>query len=457
MALPNTNITTTLVGQTLGTSSRDVGTLCTHPNINKWSKYKPVPNNELFFTGRDDNNASGRPNWQGMDTIKLLSTSPLISGIQSCGLWIPQLNQYTTWGDVKVAMDEIILNYNWNRSMTQEHFPNFPKRLGDFRGYEHPTDYAKNFWDWTNENDNKAIGIPTFNHGFIHSNIETPWYGFNWFEIPAINELNDTSPYANCIVFKENTNTIQYIFSNNVYISDVPDFPLISTSSWDAGQYKCYWFFSDTEATTGSIPSKIIPLYSVIEAPNPFTYTLESSVNLLFDNYRYSFALGSQLLNYQLLDGVEYYGPYGIHSNFNNTLSNTGFLIAMDVTNNSGGNVIIRGSDINLHLDSLDTTAVEIVGSQILGLHETNQSGAANLISTGVNIANNTTKTIYILVGVEIDNVSNGDQFNINIEQFTILGNGVGLWGYSVNAKYRQSSAARTFYNLSTGNDFTTI
>lgn len=42
MALPNTNITTTLVGQTLGTSSRDVGTLCTHPNINKWSKWKPV-------------------------------------------------------------------------------------------------------------------------------------------------------------------------------------------------------------------------------------------------------------------------------------------------------------------------------------------------------------------------------------------------------------------------------
>ena len=42
MALGTTNISTSLVGTTLGTSSRDVGTLCTHLSINKWSRYKPV-------------------------------------------------------------------------------------------------------------------------------------------------------------------------------------------------------------------------------------------------------------------------------------------------------------------------------------------------------------------------------------------------------------------------------
>ena len=42
MALPNSNISTTLVANTLGTNSRDVGTLCTHQAINKWSKWKPV-------------------------------------------------------------------------------------------------------------------------------------------------------------------------------------------------------------------------------------------------------------------------------------------------------------------------------------------------------------------------------------------------------------------------------
>ena len=42
MALGTTNITTTLVGNTLGIASKDVGTLCSSSLINKWSKNKPV-------------------------------------------------------------------------------------------------------------------------------------------------------------------------------------------------------------------------------------------------------------------------------------------------------------------------------------------------------------------------------------------------------------------------------
>ena len=41
MALPETNITTTLVGNAIGNSSRNVGVLCTAPTINKWSRYRP--------------------------------------------------------------------------------------------------------------------------------------------------------------------------------------------------------------------------------------------------------------------------------------------------------------------------------------------------------------------------------------------------------------------------------
>ena len=47
MALGTTNISTTLVGTTLGTSSRDVGTLCKHASINKWSKWKPIRLNKV--------------------------------------------------------------------------------------------------------------------------------------------------------------------------------------------------------------------------------------------------------------------------------------------------------------------------------------------------------------------------------------------------------------------------
>lgn len=42
MALPTTGISTSLVGQTLGVSTRDVGQLCIHPYVNEWSPYKPI-------------------------------------------------------------------------------------------------------------------------------------------------------------------------------------------------------------------------------------------------------------------------------------------------------------------------------------------------------------------------------------------------------------------------------
>ena len=42
MALPNTNISVSMVRDELGASTNDVGQLCIHPNINKWSKWKPV-------------------------------------------------------------------------------------------------------------------------------------------------------------------------------------------------------------------------------------------------------------------------------------------------------------------------------------------------------------------------------------------------------------------------------
>ena len=42
MALPNTNISVAMVRDELGASTNDVGRLCIHPNINKWSKWKPV-------------------------------------------------------------------------------------------------------------------------------------------------------------------------------------------------------------------------------------------------------------------------------------------------------------------------------------------------------------------------------------------------------------------------------
>ena len=42
MALPNSNISVAMVRDELGASTNDVGQLCIHPNINKWSRWKPM-------------------------------------------------------------------------------------------------------------------------------------------------------------------------------------------------------------------------------------------------------------------------------------------------------------------------------------------------------------------------------------------------------------------------------
>ena len=47
MALPDSNISVAMVKAELGASTNDVGQLCIHPNINKWSKWKPVQFNSI--------------------------------------------------------------------------------------------------------------------------------------------------------------------------------------------------------------------------------------------------------------------------------------------------------------------------------------------------------------------------------------------------------------------------
>lgn len=85
MALGTTDISTTLVGNTIGNSSRNVGVLCTSSTINKWSKFKPVK------TPWPDAN----DNWYGLDPTN-----------------------------------------NWAWVLPSGGSTN-PFRLGDFRGYEH--------------------------------------------------------------------------------------------------------------------------------------------------------------------------------------------------------------------------------------------------------------------------------------------------------------------------------
>ncbi len=101
MALPDTQISTALVGQTLETSSRSVGSLCTHASVNRWSKRKPIKHTSLVAL-TEAQFAAAR---YGIHIPELLST-------------------------VGTAYNNANWNYNKPTSLD-------PKRLGDFRFYEH--------------------------------------------------------------------------------------------------------------------------------------------------------------------------------------------------------------------------------------------------------------------------------------------------------------------------------
>lgn len=107
MALATTGITTSLVGTTLGTSSRNVSALCTNGNINKWSKKKPVELN------------TATPNRSG---------DWYIGDNGCCGFDIDSIYFNT--------IDALITAYK-NGTTYRYKVPTGYKRLADFGGYEH--------------------------------------------------------------------------------------------------------------------------------------------------------------------------------------------------------------------------------------------------------------------------------------------------------------------------------
>lgn len=116
MALSNKNISTNLVGQTLGTNSRDVGTLCSHPNINKWSRFKPYRYPQVTgiygVSGTDDSIPKNTLNW-GINPA--LVTAGLLPASQALA---------DNWG-------------KWGQWTPPSGGTATPYRLGDFRGYNH--------------------------------------------------------------------------------------------------------------------------------------------------------------------------------------------------------------------------------------------------------------------------------------------------------------------------------
>ena len=115
-ALPTTGITTSMVASAIGAATNDVGRLCTHPNINKWAKYKPV-------------------------------AIERVSGSNSGELAIPRYGlKVPTFPSLQLALEHYITYdgavWEYIRPLSK---PQYPARLGDFRKYEHN---AERFYDF---------------------------------------------------------------------------------------------------------------------------------------------------------------------------------------------------------------------------------------------------------------------------------------------------------------------
>lgn len=101
MALPSSKISVAMVRKELGAATNDVGQLCIHANVNKWSKRKPI-------------------NHSSVEPLTEAQFATLKYGINIFELSSTVGPTYNT------------RNWTYNKPTTLS-----PKRLGDFRQYEH--------------------------------------------------------------------------------------------------------------------------------------------------------------------------------------------------------------------------------------------------------------------------------------------------------------------------------
>lgn len=128
------------VRQVLGATSSDLGTLCTHQNINVWSYNKPVRDSDPFASMKGDGWQQGKGSQEGyLDAT-------------TCGLLVGNAHQ-TLFGGAQAIRDKVVdiskdtngflyklakgLTGNWSYQRPEGGSKGSWYRLDDFRGYNH--------------------------------------------------------------------------------------------------------------------------------------------------------------------------------------------------------------------------------------------------------------------------------------------------------------------------------
>lgn len=204
-----------MVASAIGAATNDVGQLCSHPNVNMWSKWKPVRFNSV-------------------NPITQANLEAVNYGIA----W----NSYASIEAVKLAYEnrEDVLNYNKPRGGLY----NEPYRLGDFRNYEHSAIQPIAGASVTQQAQNIAGG-QTKIVGSVFINGLPKVGEIGWEDLNLAGRKLAMALYSGGDLIK----TAVANNSGDMYVEMDTRYPLPVLS---AGIYNAYLFFTNAAGTTSS-------------------------------------------------------------------------------------------------------------------------------------------------------------------------------------------------------------
>lgn len=269
--LPSTNLTTTLIGNELGISTRSVSQLCTSNNINMWCKYKPIRSNSTAGL---------------TETIwKNANYGILVPTAQSTA----EATKTAPWTYAKPRGD-----------VYSEYY-----RMGDFRLYD--------------KNCGQPI-TPVGNFTFTFTGSDSITIPFNSTEVTStsgiiITDLVAISTYYPCVVISLPAGGILYKTAGNTFSSG-PQSITINKSELPTqaggtvyGYYMCAVSNKKTSLSAAPITSTWYSLPTNNVALMNGTITISDSTGLTFeiDGYNDTSSMNGQGV---YMDASPYYGPF---------------------------------------------------------------------------------------------------------------------------------------------------
>ena len=314
MALPSSNISVAMVKSELGAATNDVGQLCIHPNINKWSRWKPVRHPKV---------------------------TPLTEGDLQAANFGLEVAEFTPADTNNPESHEFTYIQPTGGSAS-------PYRLGDFRNYEHEA--VPSYFPTTLPSiKNKAIIPYSVFWGIAkNNNIGNAPLG----DVKMV--WNGTPPQgANNIKFKDLMVGVQIRNSTGEIVDtqfsteniDTAIAIEINVENLDIGHYSCHLF-----TYMDGFPNRRFPFPSYGDFPN------HQTLQVIFE---YPFNL--QTLNaYRYIGATDYpINIQGVTNNVTNAGSTTS--TRLDVRINATGNYILDLKKLYLmHFDNMLFNATTI-------------------------------------------------------------------------------------------------